>query len=71
MQLLNFDGLKAKGIGYSRPHLWRLMRAGKFPKPIKLGANRNAWIDAEIEKWIEARIAQRDQLNERVALCQD
>lgn len=67
MQLLNYDSLKGKGIGYSRPHLWRLVKAGTFPAPIKLGANRNAWIEAEIDDWIEGRIAMRNELGREVA----
>ena len=38
MRLLSVDELKtAKGIHYSKPHLYRLMKAGKFPQPIRLG----------------------------------
>ena len=61
MRLLSMDELKpAKGITYSRPHLFRLIKAGKFPTPLKLGENRNAWVEAEIDAWIEARLAERD-----------
>lgn len=49
-----------KGIPYSRPHLHRLIKAGQFPRPIKLGLNRNAWIEEEIDAYIEGRIAARD-----------
>ncbi len=31
-----------------------------FPRPIKIGARASAWIEAEIFRWIEERIAQRD-----------
>ena len=37
MRVLNDDGLRAKGIDYSRPQLWRLEKAKKFPKRIRLG----------------------------------
>jgi predicted DNA-binding transcriptional regulator AlpA len=38
MKLLSIDELKSvKGVVYSKPHLWRLIRAGKFPRPIRLG----------------------------------
>jgi prophage regulatory protein len=60
MKLLNHESLKAKGITYSRVQLWRLVRAGKFPAPIKVGENRNAWVESEIDTWIEKRIAERD-----------
>lgn len=60
MQLLDHDGLRAKGIKYSKPQLWRLVKAGTFPAPIKLGAGRNAWVEDEIDRWIADRIAARD-----------
>jgi prophage regulatory protein len=61
MKLLSMADLRLlKGVSYSRAHLFRLIRAGRFPKPIKLGENRNAFVEAEIDQWIEARIAARD-----------
>ena len=60
MKLLDHDGLKSRGIGYSKPQLWRLVKAGKFPKPIKIGAARNAWVESEIDAWIKTKIAERD-----------
>jgi predicted DNA-binding transcriptional regulator AlpA len=62
-KLLDADGLRGKGIEYSYVQRWRLIQAGKFPAPIKLGTgpnSRNAWIEAEIDAWIEQRIAARD-----------
>ena len=60
MQLLDYDGLRAKGIKFSREHLWKLYTASKFPKPVKIGAARNAWVESEIDAWIDRRIAERD-----------
>lgn len=34
----------------------RRMDKGTFPKSIKLGPKRRAWIQAEVEEWIQARI---------------
>ena len=60
-RLLSMEQLRTdKGISYSRAHLHRLIKAKTFPAPIKLGENRNAWVEAEVEAWIEARIAQRE-----------
>jgi prophage regulatory protein len=42
----------------SRVQLWRLIRAGKFPRQIKVGT-KNAWVEHEIDAWIESRIAAR------------
>ena len=48
------------GIPYSFAHIARLEAAGKFPRRVKLGACRVAWMLDEVTQWIEERIAQRD-----------
>ena len=37
----------------------RMMVAGTFPKPVRLGESRIAFVDAEIHAWVRARIAER------------
>lgn len=59
MKLLDLDGLALKGIKFSDTHIWRLIRAGDFPKPLKIG-NRNHWVEAEIDAYVEAKLAQRE-----------
>jgi prophage regulatory protein len=55
------SGLKEKkGWPYSRQHTYRLIRDGKFPKPIKLGENRIAFSEDEVDACIKARMAERD-----------
>jgi prophage regulatory protein len=62
MRVLSFPELKTeKGIRFSRAHIWRLVRASQFPEPIKLGVQTNAWNEAEIDAWLEARAAARRQ----------
>lgn len=58
--LIRHDDLKSKGICYSKPHLWRLERAGKFPKRVPIGANRYAYVAAEIDAYVDSLIAARD-----------
>lgn len=36
--------------------LWRLARAGKFPKSIQISAGAVAWREADIEDWIDERV---------------
>ena len=31
-----------------------------FPKPVRTGPNSVAWVAAEVDRWIEQRIADRD-----------
>jgi prophage regulatory protein len=38
---------------YTAQHIYRLIRAGKFPRPIRLGLNRIGFWQRDIEKWLE------------------
>ena len=67
MRLLDLSDLREMGIKYSRQHLHRLVKANKFPAPVKLGENRNAWIEAEINAYLEARVTERDAAKEQAA----
>jgi prophage regulatory protein len=44
----------------SRSHIYALAKQGRFPKPIKLTERSSAWVKAEVQEWIEERIAIRD-----------
>ena len=60
MRLLDDAGLTEKGvIPRSKAQRWRLIRAGQFPRPIKLGS-RNAWLESEVDEWLRERVAARD-----------
>lgn len=48
------------GIPYSPQHIARLEKAGDFPKRIKLGQCRVAWLLSEVEEWIDRRLGDRD-----------
>jgi len=47
------------GIPYCFAHIARLEAAGQFPKRIKLGACRVAWLSQEVQEWIDERVATR------------
>lgn len=56
MRILRLPELRsAKGIDYSRMHLGRLEKAGKFPRRVKLGPNSVGWIESEIDAWLKER----------------
>jgi prophage regulatory protein len=60
--LIDWDGLRDKGIPYSREHIQRLMRNRKFPRAVKLSdgpTSPNFWLENEIDQFIEDRIAAR------------
>ena len=48
------------GVPYSFAHIARLEGAGQFPKRVRLGACRVAWVAEEVQSWIDERIARRD-----------
>ncbi|SFG13155.1 prophage regulatory protein [Novosphingobium sp. CF614] len=56
---LAFPDLKAKGIPFTRQHLHRLIRKGRFPPPLKLGEGTNRWIEDEIDQWLAERAMER------------
>ncbi|KAB2761718.1 AlpA family phage regulatory protein [Brucella anthropi] len=43
----------------SRVLLTMMAKEGKFPCPVKIGAKRIAYVRAEVEAWIDARIGDR------------
>jgi prophage regulatory protein len=55
MNLITFDQLRDRGVPYSRDHLRRLTKAGKFPAPFQLSVGRIAWREADVDQWIESR----------------
>jgi len=58
--------------GYGRTSIYRKMKDGSFPKSIKLGGppiapsafdcRAVAWIEDEVDQWIESRIEERDSV---------
>ena len=47
-------------VTYSFAHTARLEAAGLFPKRVTLGSGRVAYVEREVQAWIEAKIAARD-----------
>lgn len=47
--------------GLSRSMLYRLLAAGAFPRPVKLGHRAVGWPDSEISGWIADRLAARSE----------
>jgi prophage regulatory protein len=63
MRVLSLPELKSvKGIKFSRQHIHRLVAAGKFPAPIKLGQNTNGWVEREVDEYLSSRITARDSV---------
>lgn len=50
--------------GLSRTTIWRAVRAGTFPVPVPIGQRAMAWVEAEVDAWIEARLAERSPVQQ-------
>ena len=44
--------------GYSKAWLYRLMSQQRFPSPVKIGTRAIAFVESEIDEWINQRIAE-------------
>ena len=50
----------ASRAGY-HPESWmRLSREGRAPQAVRLAANKIAFVEDEVEAWLEARAAERE-----------
>ena len=41
--------------GITRSSLYRLMREGLFPRPVKVGKRAVRWLESEISGWLQSR----------------
>lgn len=47
-------------VGLRRAALYKRIKAGHFPRPVRISAGAVAWPESEVAAWIAERIAQRD-----------
>lgn len=45
--------------GFKKSWIYQLISEGKFPKQIKLGDRSVAWLESEVDEWIDERLVQR------------
>lgn len=43
----------------ARSTIYKYLTDGCFPKSASLGANKVAWLESDIEEWMEEKLAQR------------
>ena len=61
MKIIRFRDLEPmKGIPWSRVHIARLVKAGRFPLHINIGDATIGWVEAEVDEWLAERVAERD-----------
>lgn len=59
-RLLMFKQLREYGVVLSRRWIDKMEQQGKFPKRVELSEWRVAWVESEVIKWVEDRIAARE-----------
>ncbi|MGY8896452.1 MAG: helix-turn-helix transcriptional regulator [Paraglaciecola sp.] len=58
MRLIRLDEVM-NCCGLARPTIYKYVAAGKFPKPVPLGGRAVAWVQAEVDAWIDDKIEKR------------
>jgi len=53
-----------KLTGLSRSSIYAYIDKGLFPAQVKLGERSVAWLDTEIESWVDSKINARDVKND-------
>jgi prophage regulatory protein len=61
MRLLRIRDVIAR-TGRTRSRIYDDMSKGDFPQPVKIGGQAIAFVEAEVEAWIAAKIAARDRV---------
>ena len=51
-------------VGLGRSSLYRMMRDGTFPEPLKVGARAVRWPASEIEDWMSKRARATGEIND-------
>ena len=52
-------------VGYCLAHIYRIERAGEFPRRVQLGRRAVGWVEEEVENWLRERVDARDGRPER------
>jgi len=45
-------------VGLRRSEIYRRVRLGAFPRPIRLGTNAVAWLESDLDAWVAQRVAE-------------
>lgn len=46
-------------VGLKRSAIYENIKAGNFPKPVKLGSRASGWVAGEVQEWITRRMNAR------------
>lgn len=46
-------------LGVGKTALYRWVKQGEFPAPVKIGPNTSGWLRSEVDAWIDERASRR------------
>jgi predicted DNA-binding transcriptional regulator AlpA len=52
---IGWDGLRERGVLYSKNHVRRLWETGLFPRPFNLSKRTIVWWADEIDQWVASK----------------
>lgn len=58
-RLLRLPEVRQK-VGLSRSAIYKLISEGQFPRQVTLGPRTVAWVQEDLERWIEERVNPTD-----------
>ncbi|CAM2143649.1 prophage regulatory protein [Pararobbsia alpina] len=56
MNALGIKQVTAK-VSLGKTTIYRMISTGDFPKPFPITENRVAWVESEVDEWLEARVS--------------
>jgi prophage regulatory protein len=59
-RLIRLEEVKRR-TGFQKSSIYNRITEGIFPRPVPLGARAVAWVEDEIQEWIDSRISERDK----------
>ncbi|MDT8805371.1 helix-turn-helix transcriptional regulator [Vibrio vulnificus] len=58
IRLIRFREVLAM-TGLSRSSVYRFIEANQFPAQVQLGGRAVAWVESEVQEWIQQRVSAR------------
>ena len=52
-------------IGICKASVFRLVKLGQFPAPIRISDRAVAWVESDLDEWIDSRIRQSHTVAEQ------
>lgn len=59
-QLIRSERCPSGPLPFSTPTLWRRVRDGSFPRPVKLSSRVTAWRVGDVRRWLAIQLSQDD-----------